>query len=218
MDSELFKHDPGITKVGVERSRKIAVRLLEMYGEPCKIISSPFRRARETAMVMNMTLKIPLEEILIDNNISEYLGNHPESPLDVTKATQIHKPPHPETFDDMKKRVKRHIDKMRKKENASLKGVIWVITHGIIMKQVAAYAGIKNANNFPCLTCLSVLETQDMLKSEFLIFRGDLKHSKEIRSKKPANEKKPNIKEVEKQKLEKMPNNYKQILKQIKAL
>ena len=181
MDSELFKHDPGITKIGVERSKKVAEKLIEQYGEPTKIISSPFRRARETAMVMNSILKTPFEEIVIDNSISEYLGNHADSPLDVTQATKVHNPPHPETFDDMKKRVKKHIDKMYKQDHDTPKGVVWIITHGLIMKQIAGHAGIKNSKSFPCLTCLCITETAQMKKSEFLIFRGDLKHEREIK-------------------------------------
>lgn len=193
MKSELFKHDPGITQIGVERSRKVALKLIEQYGEPVKIVSSPYRRARETAMIMNMTLKNPLEEIIIDTTISEYLGNHANTPLDVTNATKFHNPPHPETFDDMKKRVKKHVEKVKKEDKMLLQshnviekgqlGVVWYITHGLIMKQIAGHSGIKNSSSFPCLTCLSVTETPEMVKTEFLIFRGDLKHEKKSEKK-----------------------------------
>jgi len=177
MESEFFKHDPGITMTGVERSISVAKRLVEEYGEPSKIVSSPFRRARETAMIMNTVLKNPLEEILIDNNLSEYLGNHNHVPLDVTTATSIHNPPHPESFDDMKKRVKRHIEKIRKK--SSEKETIWFVTHGLILKQVASSISLKTTRTFPCLTCLSIVETPDMVKGEFILFQGKLKHEKE---------------------------------------
>ena len=170
MDAELFKHDPGIKSVGVEKSKKVAEKLVAEYGEPTKIICSPFRRARETAMVMNSVLKNPVEEIHIDRNISEYLGNHPESELDVTPATKIHNPPHPETIDDMKKRVDRHVSKMYKYDHDDPKAVVWIVTHGIIMKHITASGGIRNAKNFPCLTCVSIIETPDMKKCEFLIF------------------------------------------------
>ena len=56
MDADLYKLDPGIKSVGVEKSRKVAEKLVAEYGEPTRIISSPFRRARETAMVMNLSL------------------------------------------------------------------------------------------------------------------------------------------------------------------
>ena len=32
---------------------------------------------------------------------------------------------------------------------------------------------------FPCLTCLSVVEKPDMIKCEFILFRGELKHERE---------------------------------------
>jgi broad specificity phosphatase PhoE len=170
MESELFKHDPGIKSIGVEKSKRVAEKLVAEYGEPVRIISSPYRRARETAMVMNSVLKNPVEEIIIDRNISEYLGNHPESPLDVTPATKIHNPPHPETLDDLKKRVDRHIQKMYKQDHNDPTAVVWIITHGIVMKQVTATGGIRNAKNFPCLTCVSVIETPELKKCEFLVF------------------------------------------------
>ena len=177
MESEIFKHDPGITTLGVDRSINVAKRLIEEYGPPDKIVSSPFRRARETAMIMNTVLNNPLEEIVIDNNLSEYLGNHNNVPLDVTTATQIHNPPHPETFDEMKKRVKRHVEKIRKKSHQ--KETVWFITHGLILKQVASSINLKTTKTFPCLTCLSIIETPDMVKGEFILFQGKLKHEKE---------------------------------------
>jgi len=178
MESEIFKHDPGITQVGVERARKVALKLVEEYGPPTSIVSSPFRRARETAMIMNMTLNNPFEEILIDNTLSEYLGNHNNVPLDVTTATKIHNPPHPETFDEMKKRVKKHVEKQRKNKNTNQ--IVWFITHGLIIKQIGSSIGIKTNKTFPCLTCLSVLEKSDMIKGEFILFQGELKHEREI--------------------------------------
>lgn len=184
-DAEFYKHDPGIKEIGVERARKIALKLIEIYGEPTKIVSSPYRRTRETAMIMNMMLKNPFEEIMIDANLSEYLGNHYHVPIDVTTATKIHNPPHPETFDEMKKRVKRFMDK-NKNENS--KEIVWVITHGIIIKQIANYIGIRTSKQFPCLTCFTVTEKSDVTRGEFLIFKGELKHEKESES--PVNKRK----------------------------
>lgn len=177
MESEIFKHDPGITQVGVERARKVALKLVEEHGQPTSIVSSPFRRARETAMIMNMTLNNPFEEIFIDTNISEYLGNHNNVPLDVTTPTKIHNPPHPETFDDMKKRVKKHVEKQRKNQKSG--EIIWFITHGLIIKQIGNSIGIKTNKTFPCLTCLSIVEKPDMVKGEFILFQGELKHERE---------------------------------------
>jgi len=181
-EAEIYKHDPGIKEIGMERSKKVALKLIETYGEPTKIVSSPYRRTRETAMIMNMMLKNPFEEIVIERKLSEYLGNHNEVPIDVTTATKIHNPPHPENFDGMKKRVKKFVDKIRKEFYSNPKSIIWFISHGIIIKQIASNFGIRTTKELPCLTCFTVTEKVDMIRGEFLLFRGSLKHEKESES------------------------------------
>lgn len=188
-NSEYFKHDPGITEIGVERAKKIALKLIEMFGEPTKIVSSPYRRTRETSLIMNSLLKNPLEEIQIDSGVSEYLGNHNNTNLDVTIATQIHDPPHPETFDQMKKRVKKHIDKVRKFSITHPREVIWIITHGLIIKQIAGNLNIKTSRQLPYLTCFSILEKSDLIRAEFILFKEILRIDEENRVRKIEKEK-----------------------------
>lgn len=173
-NSEYFKHDPGITEIGVERSKKIATQLIELYGEPNQIISSPYRRTRETSLILNSMLKNPLEEIKIDADLSEYLGNHNDVALDVTVPTKIHNPPHPETFEQMRKRVKKHLANFRKRE-----GVIWIVTHGLIIRQISIHYNIKTSKQIPYLTCFSILERADLIRAEFLLFKNFLNSENE---------------------------------------
>lgn len=158
-DATLYKHDPGITDKGIEKAKMVAKRLVEQWGMPDRIIVSPYRRTRETAKVMKAALlepgilrKIPVN---VDRDVSEYLGNHRTAPIDVTESTLTHEPPHPESFSEMKTRVESHNNKITKyiKKHG---GVIWIVTHGLIMKQVAYLNGIKMAKEFPNLTCLSI--------------------------------------------------------------
>jgi broad specificity phosphatase PhoE len=172
---EYFKHDPGITEMGVERAKCIAKKLIEIYGEPTQIVSSPYRRTRETSLVMNSVLKNPLEDIIIDIGISEYLGNHSNAVLDVTSATKVHSPPHPETFENMKNRVKKHLKKIQKYS----KGVIWFISHGLIIKQLAGLLNIKTSKQLPYLTCFSFIERENVIRAEFVLFR-DIVEENEI--------------------------------------
>lgn len=171
-DADLYKHDPGITDKGVEKSRMVAKRLVEQWGIPDRIIVSPYRRTRETAKVMKASLiepgilrKIPVN---VDRDVSEYLGNHRTTPIDVTESTLVHEPPHPESFAEMKTRVENHNNKIKKyvKKHG---GVIWIITHGLVMKQVAFLNGIKMSKEFPNLTCLSI--SDDELKCDI---RGEV--------------------------------------------
>jgi broad specificity phosphatase PhoE len=174
-DAKFHKHDPGLTEIGVERAKGVAKKLIQLYGEPFKIISSPYRRARETALIMNSELSGPVDEIIIDNNLSEYLGNHSQANLDVTVATAIHKPPHPEKFEDMQKRTKKCLNKMRKLMADHPNRIVWLITHGIIIQQIANFIGIRMPKTIPYLSGLLLQEDSDLLRSTILLFQGELK-------------------------------------------
>ncbi len=174
-DARIYKHDPGITSQGVEKAKMVAKHLVEQWGIPDKIFSSPYRRARETAKVMKTVLDIKIP-IFVDREVSEYLGNHRNETIDVTESTLVHHPPHPETFSDMKKRVQSHHDKITKKSH----GVIWIITHGIIMKQEAELVGIKMKKDFPSLTCLSIVDSEENItKGEVILFHDSPDHTSE---------------------------------------
>ena len=167
-DANLYKHDPGITSDGVEKTRMVAKHLLEQWGPPDRIVLSPYRRTRETAAIMNSVLpkKVSMH---VDTDVSEYLGNHRSVPIDVTESTLVHDPPHPESFTDMKSRVKDHHIKITNYAKRKKKGIIWIVTHGLIIKQVAALVGVKMPKEFPTLTCLSIVDGEKYTKSEMVI-------------------------------------------------
>ena len=73
----------------------------------------------------------------------------------------------------MKERVKNHHGKILKYTKNRLNGVIWIITHGLIIKQIASLIGIKMAKEFSTLTCLSIIDGDEMTKGEILLFRND---------------------------------------------
>lgn len=173
-DADKYKHDPGITGNGVEKTKMVANHLVEQWGSPDSIITSPYRRTRETAQIMNSVLDKKVK-IYIDIELSEYLGNHRNIPIDVTESTKIYDPPHPETFSDMKYRVRKHHQSITTySKGKSEGGVIWIVTHGLIIKQIASLIGIKMAKEFPTLTCLSIVDGEKITKSEVTIFNENL--------------------------------------------
>lgn len=184
-DSDIYKHDPGITQSGLEKTKMVAQHLIEQWGRPELIICSPYRRTRETAAIMSSVLdadgtgiEVPIH---YDSDVAEYLGNHRSVPIDVTESTLVHDPPHPESFAALKQRVQKHNDKIRKYCLSSIEknneGVIWIITHGLIIKQIACLIGMKRvAKEFPTLTCLSIVDGEKMTKSEILMFNDTNYH------------------------------------------
>ena len=175
-DSDMYKHDPGITPGGIENTKLVTKHLVQQWGLPCRIIVSPYRRTRETAKTMQSILDIEVP-IQIDIDLSEYLGNHRAVPIDVTESTLVHDPPHPESFSDMKRRVKRHHDKIIEYTRNRNNGVIWIITHGLIIKQVASLIDMKLAREFPPLTCLSIIDGKTITKAEVLMLNSSRYHS-----------------------------------------
>jgi broad specificity phosphatase PhoE len=147
-----YKHDPGITEIGKLGCIETAKELISKYGLPDLIICSPYRRARETANLMNSYLiSIGKPSIIYcDKSISEYLGNHRNVKLDVTEDTLKFNPPHPENFHQMKERVKTHNMNITQNYNINMKRT-WIITHGLIIKEIAKLYDIVPIKHIPPL-------------------------------------------------------------------
>ena len=128
-------HDPPLTAEGRKEATLLAENLLKKYPVPTKIITSPYLRARETAIIMAGVIVKKYSpssiQILCDNQVSEYLGNHATSCLDVTTGTSRHHPPHPESFYHFRERIKKHYLTWEKSDE-----VVWVITHGIVINEI----------------------------------------------------------------------------------
>jgi hypothetical protein len=75
---------------------------------------------------------------------------------------------------NLEKELKKFVDK-----NKNTKEIVWYITHGIIIKQISEIVGIKTSKQFPYLSCLNVNETPDLIRCEFLMFKGELISEKE---------------------------------------
>ena len=166
-DSNVFKHDPGITELGKSRTKDLAKILVEKWGNPDMILTSPYERTRQTSKILNSELesRVPM---YIDSDLSEYLGNHRDIPIDVREETLKHNPPHPETFLDMKARVKNHHNKVSKYLSNKQNFVVWIVTHGLVIKQIAYLMGLKICKDFPTLTCLSLAGNEG--NNEIVIF------------------------------------------------
>ena len=137
--AEAYKHDPGLTKAGQKQAIQTSLALAKQYGMPSCILCSPFKRARQTALVMKMALeKVGQRKIKVfcDAMLSEYLGNRRDEQLDVTAETAKYNPPHPEKFYQLKQRVQEH----EEYASSAYAGTnIWLITHGIVIKELAKY-------------------------------------------------------------------------------
>lgn len=150
--------DPGLTTKGKADAYSKFVSLCLKYGPPERIISSPYLRARETALLAQMAIsdcfydldtklmmqgiikrrgKHPLTEIVFDARIGEYLGNQRDRDVneDLRPMTLMLDPIHGEMYGDYSARVRRFV--------ASKPGNGWYITHGIVLQSIALFNNVR---------------------------------------------------------------------------
>jgi broad specificity phosphatase PhoE len=148
----LFIHDSPITEYGKSRTVEITKNSLGSHGIPSAIVCSPYRRARETALIMqeyiNSTCKVDIP-IYCDVTLSEYLGNRTSEPLNVTPETLLYDPPHPETWTQFMSRIAKHNNSMKYLDE--LPTFIWFVTHGLVVTSLSRLNGNKTRKNIPPL-------------------------------------------------------------------
>lgn len=129
-------YDPPLTHKGKKKAALLAEELLKKYPVPTRIITSPYLRARQTAIAMASVVVKKYSPCSItisyDRDLSEYLGNHRNANLDVTSTTAKCHPPHPESFKKFRERVERHYTNWIDSPNE----VVWIITHGIVIREI----------------------------------------------------------------------------------
>jgi len=136
-----YSHDPPI-----DRKQAGAIHDLadELYQEtkPCKIITSPFLRCRQTAeeiqtfLRRNYRHKIAIE---VDTDLREYLGHWKEGTSGLPHQIEISKDISPGTLSYLTEvkvietmiEFKERIGRLPMKEWA--KKPVWVVTHGIVI-------------------------------------------------------------------------------------
>jgi len=169
-EGSVFKHDPGITEEGIEKTKLLTQFLVDKYGIPPFIVCSPYERTRRTAIVMGQTLQqIYGVQVTIkcDINLSEYLGNHRKSIIDITPDTAKFNPPHPERWCDFDRRIRLHNKIMSELDSYS--GAIWFICHGVVLSHISKLnhtAGSKRIRKISPLGCLYIGRSEENTGSD----------------------------------------------------
>ena len=162
--SILLKHDPGLTELGRLQAEETCKLLLKLLGRPHVIVCSPYKRARETAIIMAAIIGNDIE-IKCDIRLAEYVGNHKDRGLDVDDDTRSYNPPYPESFYQMDDRVRRHNDDMAELDESNR--IVWFITHGIIVNRLANCLGYT-IHKYPAYLFTMVIEKQETLKCSII--------------------------------------------------
>ena len=132
--NDIFPFDPQILPDRAGAIPALKRQLIATYGLPKAIFCSPYERTRQTARLLAPD-GIP---IVVDYNLSEYIGKHHDHKLvdgSLRPQTIKHSPPATETKTDLANRVKQHLSSREKMPQA----VYWFITHGLVIKRVLSF-------------------------------------------------------------------------------
>jgi broad specificity phosphatase PhoE len=146
--NEEFSLDPDITEEGKLAAREKFIMLVNTYGVPNQIISSPYLRARTTAHIAaDVILELTGKQINItcDRYVGECLEHQIGKDLNVClrPETLQHRPIPPETKQQFNKRMFIHTKKA--KQN------VWYILHG---RNIYTIASIKKQKiQYPAELC-----------------------------------------------------------------
>jgi len=138
--SLIYSLDPELTQIGRIEAKDRFKYLLNKFGIPNLIITSPYLRTRETAQIAkNIIFKETGIDVPIthDSSIGEYLGNQHNVLLnsEVRPETLKYNPVPPETWDEFIKRVENHLI------NKQFSG--WYITHGLFIQKISSFLGFE---------------------------------------------------------------------------
>jgi broad specificity phosphatase PhoE len=166
------QHDPSISKRSFQDCEELGNILIENYGLPSMIITSPYLRTRQTAAKLSCaipeSMKCDDKNLFIDTNIAEYLGNQ-RGQVDVNddtfyyslKPTTDGEEEFPlrtgETKPELNERILNHLQMMQilhkegKENNRVIPEtykIIWIITHGLVISTI--YDILRKSNFSGC--------------------------------------------------------------------
>jgi len=124
------------TQIEIE---KLVKELVEIYGIPDNIITSPFLRTRQTSsMIKETVMRMYQRDIKIEcsTDVGEFLGfcKNKNEEADLELETKKHyKEPYiiGERIKALYERLVTHIKKINRTERN-----VWIVTHGIIMSKI----------------------------------------------------------------------------------
>lgn len=143
-----FAHDQKVvmTKENQEDITKVGKFLVAKYGTPDMIVCSPFKRAKDTFDIMKKTGVIaPDYKLFVDTRVGRYFSSKeknagPEVRQETLEmGAKVYDP-----WDKFKERVYRHVDQVTADGfTKSRHKIMWVITHTLVIKEVAKYLNFE---------------------------------------------------------------------------
>ena len=144
-----YKYDESLTHYGKKSSRKLAHKLIDQYGIPDAIYYSPFYRTRQTLREMLIAIDEHTDqriEKVCDPRLSRFFTKQQKRNPDIRSDTKRRGPPLDEEWEEFKLRVKDQIEEIENEE-----GIVWCITHTLVLSRVIKIKGLDHGYKIPYL-------------------------------------------------------------------
>ena len=162
-----YKLDPNLTPHGIKLAQSKGRKIIEKYGVPSIIYTSPFRRTKQTVNYMLSSLSnSQKQEIKISHvsKLSRYFTRSEKRRPKIDKSTMKNNIPIYETHDDFVKRTVKIAKIISKFINTP--EIIWCVTHTVIYKRVAKYYDITLPNYIPFMDYFEIKHLKDLRSSK----------------------------------------------------
>ena len=145
-----YKHDHSLQSDYIYEQEiiKKTKKLIKKYGYPQKIYCSPFKRVRETVVIMAKYIQSKNRQIDIhvDPRLSRYFTSKEQLNPSVRKTTLKYNPPLDEDSTMFKKRVDKIEDCINRNTVTT-----WCITHYLVIKRISKNNDIDIPSKMPFL-------------------------------------------------------------------
>lgn len=151
------KYDERLTGEGKKGVKQFTKALIEEHGMPDIIYYSPFYRTRQTKRVMLKVIKeefgreLPTAEC--DYRLSRFFTKKQSKSPDIRRDTRKKGAPIYETWKEFKLRVTEQLNEV---ESNYDHGVIWCVTHTLVLDRIILIKGLEHEYHIPYLDTVIV--------------------------------------------------------------
>lgn len=157
--SSTFVHDAKINQKGRRECQKVTLELIDRFGIPKVIVTSPFLRARQTTKIMKSVIrksKGVKVKVIVDKTLGRFFTSDQRIEPQIRPETTAYGPIVDKCNHELKRRIRKHLKKVISKGYHQKPEVIWCISHGVIIKKLVEAIGQKAPTEVPFLESFQI--------------------------------------------------------------
>ncbi len=147
------EHDRRLTSTGYKDAKRKTMELVEKYGAPTRIYTSPFKRAVQSVHAMERVIKKNGHnvDVIKDWKLSRYFSSREKQNPQVYEETERAGAPIHESWEEFQSRCRSHMRSFKRDGMYRGKEVVWCITHALVLKEVARKYQVTLPEHIPFL-------------------------------------------------------------------